>query len=54
MNRHIADCEVKLDHNKKDLIKTKDRIIQENKNIENQKNTLEKNDSDLQFKRKEL
>lgn len=43
-----------IEHNKKDLIKSRDRIEKESKNIEELKGRLEKNDSDLVFKKKEL
>lgn len=47
LKRHIADCEVNVEHNKKDLVKSRDRTEKETKNMEDQKIKLEKNDHDL-------
>lgn len=54
LNRHIADCEVNIEHNKKDLNKSRDKVASENKNIKDQKEKLENNDVDLNKKKDDL
>lgn len=45
LKKHLADCEVNVEHNKKDLTKSRDKLEREVRSIEDLKSKLEKSDS---------